>query len=344
MAQFSRMTVLNAIYDTGIVPVFYHGDLEVAKEIVRACAAGGAKCVEFTNRGDFAYQVFAELVKFCKTELPEVIMGVGSVCDGPTAALYIANGANFIVGPVLNPDVAKTCNLRKIPYSPGCGSASEIQQAHELGVEIVKVFPGKEVGGPGFVKNVLGPCPWTSIMPTGGVDATQESISAWIKAGVAAVGMGSGLITKEIVANRDWESLRVQVENCLLWVKQARGVPIFLGVEHPGIYPTEDGQGEALAQWYADTFGFKLAVGNSSIFLSGPGAGRLEVAKNALHDKAHVCVLVSDFEAALADLRAKGFDFEEFGEKPGVLKAAYLQGTDPAGHRVHLLWNPSVGS
>lgn len=344
MAQFTRMEVLNAIYRTGVVPVFYNADLEVAKEIVRACAAGGAKVVEFTNRGDFAYQVFAELVKFCKAELPGVIMGVGSVCDGPTAALYIANGANFIVGPVLSADAAKICNLRKVAYAPGCGTTTEIQTAHELGCEIVKVFPGKEVGGPAFVKNVLGPCPWTSVMPTGGVDATEESISAWIKAGCVACGMGSNLISKEIVANKDWEALRVKVEQCLQWVKKARGVPLFLGVEHPGIYPLEDGKGEELAQWYAETFGFKLAVGNSSIFASGPGAGRLEVAKNALFDKPHVCVLVSDFEAALEDLRAKGFDFEEFGEKPGVLKAAYLQGTDPAGHRVHLLWNPSVGS
>jgi len=341
MAKFTRLQVLNTITDTGLVPVFYHKDVEVAKRIVDACAAGGAKAVEFTNRGDFAYEVFGELVKYCQEKQPEIIMGVGSVIDGPTAALYLANGANFIVGPILNPEVAKVCNRRKVSYSPGCGSASEISTAEELGVEIVKVFPGGEVGGPKFVKAVLGPTPWTSIMPTGGVDATQESISAWIKAGAAALGIGSNLITKEIVAAGDWETLSQNVAQCLLWIKQARGVPVFLGIEHPGLYPNADGEGEALAQWYGETFGFDVKVGNSSVFVSGPGKGRLEVAKNATHDKAHVCVLVSDFEAALAALRGKGFDFEEFGEKPG-LKAAYLQGTDPAGHRVHLLWNPSV--
>jgi 2-dehydro-3-deoxyphosphogluconate aldolase/(4S)-4-hydroxy-2-oxoglutarate aldolase len=321
--------------------VFYNKDVAVAKQIVAACAAGGAKVVEFTNRGDFAYQVFGELVKYCQEELPDVIMGVGSVVDAPTAALYLANGANFIVGPILNPEVAKICNRRKVPYAPGCGSASEISTAEELGVDIVKVFPGKEVGGPAFVKNVLAPMPWTSIMPTGGVEATEESISAWIKAGAAALGIGGTLITKELMAAQDWAGLTAQVEQCLLWIKQARGVPIFLGIEHPGLYPNADGEGEALAQWYADTFDLKATVGNSSVFVSGQGKGRLEVAKNALYDKAHVCVLVSNFEAALENLRAKGFEFEEFGEKPG-LKAAYLQGTDPAGHRVHLLWNPSV--
>jgi len=341
MAKFTRLQVLNAIHDTGLVPVFYNKDVEVAKQIVAACAAGGAKVVEFTNRGDFAYQVFAEVVKFCQDELPDVIMGVGSVVDAPTAALYIANGANFIVGPILNPEVARICNRRKVSYSPGCGSASEISQAEELGVDIVKVFPGKEVGGPAFVKNVLAPMPWTSIMPTGGVEATEESIGAWIKAGAAALGIGGTLITKDLMETRDWPALTAKVEQCLLWVKKARGVPIFLGIEHPGIYPNADGEGEALAQWYAETFDLKATVGNSSVFVSGQGKGRLEVAKNALFDKAHVCVLVSNFEAALENLRAKGFEFEEFGEKPG-LKAAYLQGTDPAGHRVHLLWNPSV--
>lgn len=341
MAQFKRMQVLNAIYETGLVPVFYNKDVEVGKRIVDACAAGGAKAVEFTNRGDFAVEVFAELVKYATANHPGIIMGVGSVLDAPTAALYLANGANFIVGPVLNPEVAKVCNRRKVSYSPGCGSASEISAAEELGCEIVKVFPGMEVGGPKFVKAVLGPTPWTSIMPTGGVDATEESLTAWIKSGVAAVGIGSTLITKEIMASGDWDGLAAKIAQCLLWIKAARGVPTFLSIEHPGIYPTEAGGGEALAKWYTDTFGLKLAIGNSSIFVSGSGKGRLEVAKEPLYDKPHVCILVSNFEAALEELRAKGFDFEEFGEKPG-LKAAYLQGTDPAGHRVHLLWNPSV--
>jgi 2-dehydro-3-deoxyphosphogluconate aldolase/(4S)-4-hydroxy-2-oxoglutarate aldolase len=217
-----RLDVLNRIVELGLVPVFYNGDLEVAKNIVAACARGGAKVVEFTNRGDFAYQVFGDLVKHFARVAPDVILGVGSVCDPGTAALYINNGANFVVGPVLNPDIAKICNRRKIAYSPGCGSASEISCAEELGVEIVKVFPGTSVGGPAFVKSILGPNPWSRIMPTGGVDATRESIEGWFSAGVTCVGMGSKLITKELVANGDFDAIADNVAQVLSWIREVR--------------------------------------------------------------------------------------------------------------------------
>ncbi len=223
MARFSRLEVLNTIIDTGLVPVFYNADVEITKNIVKACAGGGAKVVEFTNRGDFAPEVFRELSQYMSRSHPEIILGVGSVIDEPTAALYIAYGTNFVVGPVLNEAVARLCNRRKVAYMPGCGSASEISYAEELGVEIVKIFPGSSVGGPGFVKSVLGPCPWTRIMPTGGVDATEESINAWFKAGVACVGMGSKLITKDLVAAGDFEAISKKVSQVLTWIKQARG-------------------------------------------------------------------------------------------------------------------------
>jgi len=341
MAQFSRLEVLNAMVEDGLVPVFYNGDAEVAIKVVEACAAGGCRCIEFTNRGDFAPEVFAALVKHCKANLPQVIMGVGSVGDAPTAALYIANGANFVVGPILNPEVASICNRRMVPYSPGCGSASEIANAQELGVEVCKVFPGGEVGGPKFAKAVLGPMPWTRIMPTGGVDATEESITAWIEAGAAALGIGSKLVTKDAVAAGDFEAITEKVQQALWWIKKARGVPLFLGVEHPGLYPTEAGGGQQVAEWYRDTFGFDMKIGNSSIFVSGEGAGRIEVSKEPTHDKAHVAVRVSNYEEARAALVAKGFELEEESAKPG-LKAGYLTATDPAGHRVHLLYNPSL--
>jgi 2-dehydro-3-deoxyphosphogluconate aldolase/(4S)-4-hydroxy-2-oxoglutarate aldolase len=223
VARFDRLTVLNSIIDLGLVPVFYNGDVDVATKIVTACRAGGAKVVEFTNRGDFAPQVFVELARHFAVADPDLILGVGSVIDAPTAALYVAYGANFVVGPSLNPEVARLCNRRKIAYSPGCGSASEIARAEELGVEIVKVFPGSSVGGPGFVKSVLGPSPWTRIMPTGGVDATEESIKGWFEAGVSCVGMGSKLITKASVAAGDYESISRNVTRVLDWIRAARG-------------------------------------------------------------------------------------------------------------------------
>jgi 2-dehydro-3-deoxyphosphogluconate aldolase/(4S)-4-hydroxy-2-oxoglutarate aldolase len=224
MARFTRMQVLSAILDGGLVPVFYHADAEVAIKIAGACAAGGSRVVEFTNRGDLAPEVFKALSHHLAQGHPGLILGVGSVVDAPTAALYIAYGANFVVGPVLNAEIARLCNRRKIAYSPGCGSATEIAEAEELGVEIVKVFPGRSVGGPDFVKSILGPCPWTSIMPTGGVDASEDSLRAWFQAGVACVGMGSNLVRKEWVATGDWEAISNQVRQVLLWIQRARGL------------------------------------------------------------------------------------------------------------------------
>ncbi len=222
MARFSRLEVLNTMIEIGAIPVFYNKDVEVAKKIVEACATGGAKVVEFTNRGDLAYQVFAELVRHFAKEDPSIILGIGSVIDPGTAALYISSGANFVVGPVLNPDVAKVCNRRKVAYSPGCGSASEISEAEELGVEICKIFPGSQVGGPAFVKAVRGPCPWTRLMPTGGVDATEESIKGWFKAGVSCVGMGSKLVRKDLVAAGNWEEITRTVRQVREWIREAR--------------------------------------------------------------------------------------------------------------------------
>src|SRR5512146_560320 len=223
MARFSRLKVLNTMIETGMVPVFYHPSLEVAREMAGACLAGGCPLLEFTNRGDHAWEVFSELERYCARELPGLILGVGSVVDPGTASLYINCGANFVVGPLLNPDVARACNRRKIPYSPGCGSASEIGMAEELGCEIVKVFPGEEVGGPGFVKSVKGPCPWVSIMPTGGVESTEASLRAWFEAGVACVGMGSNLITKELVKEHDYQGIAANVRTTRELIRKIRG-------------------------------------------------------------------------------------------------------------------------
>jgi len=225
MARFMRLDVLTEIIHTGVVPVFYHEDVEVAKAIIEACAAGGVRAIEFTNRGDNAYRVFSDLVIHFSKANPSLILGGGSVLDPGTGALYIASGANFIVGSVLNPDLAKVCNRRKIAYCPGCGSASEISQAEEWGVEIVKVFPGDSVGGPAFVKSILGPTPWTRMMPTGGVEATRESIRAWFAAGVAAVGIGSHLVKKEWVKAGRYAEITTLTQNVITWAREARKKP-----------------------------------------------------------------------------------------------------------------------
>jgi 2-dehydro-3-deoxyphosphogluconate aldolase/(4S)-4-hydroxy-2-oxoglutarate aldolase len=219
MAAKDRMAVLTAMMDQSVIPVFYHPDVELCTHVIQACANGGAKCVEFTNRGDFAAQVFLEVTRHFAKADPSVIMGVGSIVDAPTAGIFIANGAKFVVGPLLNAEVAKVCNRRGIPYSPGCGSATEIGDAQELGCEIIKVFPGSSVGGPDFVKSVMGPMPWTRIMPTGGVDPTEESLRKWFSAGIVACGIGSNLITKKLLDARDFQGIEDNVRKTILLVK-----------------------------------------------------------------------------------------------------------------------------
>ena len=218
-----RLVVLNAMMDQGVIPVFYHPDPAVCIEVIQACANGGAKCIEFTNRGDFAAEVFLEVTRHFAKADPSVIMGVGSIVEAPTAGLYIANGANFVVGPLLNPDVARVCNRRQIPYSPGCATPTEIGHAQELGCEIVKVFPGGSVGGPDFVKAVLGPMPWTKIMPTGGVDVAESSLKPWFDAGIVACGMGSNLITKALLDAKDYGGLEARVRDTVQLIRNIRG-------------------------------------------------------------------------------------------------------------------------
>ena len=221
MAKYNKLQVIQTFKDTGIVPVFYNADVEVAKNVVKACYEGGIRAFEFTNRGDFAQEVFAELVKFANKELPGMIMGVGSVVDPATAALYIQLGANFVVGPVFNPAIAPICNRRLIPYSPGCGSVSEVSAAQEAGCDVCKVFPG-DVLGPAFVKDLRGPMPWSQIMVTGGVKPEKSNLEAWFKAGATCVGMGSNLFPKDAIAAKDWARITALCKEALEIVRQVK--------------------------------------------------------------------------------------------------------------------------
>lgn len=205
-----------------MVPVYYNSDIKVAKQVVRACYKGGVKVFEFTNRGDFAHEVFGELVKYAERECPELILGAGSVVDAATAALFIQLGANFIVGPLFNPEIAKVCNRRLIPYVPGCGSVSEIGFAQEAGCDLCKIFPAGNVGGSSFVKNIKAPMPWTLLMATGAVEPTEENLAAWFKAGVTCVGMGSKLFPKEVITSDDWQAITELCRHALSIIKKQR--------------------------------------------------------------------------------------------------------------------------
>lgn len=214
MARFNRIHVARTMAAQGMVPLFYNSDVELCKEVLRACYNGGARLLEFTNRGDYAHEVFRALNKYCERELPDMILGVGSITDAAAASLYMQLGVNFVVTPVLRDDIAIVCNRKKVLWSPGCGSLKEICQAEELGCEIVKLFPGG-IYGPDFVKSIKGPQPWTSIMPTGGVSPTKDNLKSWFDAGVVCVGMGSKLISSEVINNKDFKGLETKVRETL---------------------------------------------------------------------------------------------------------------------------------
>lgn len=218
MAKYNKLQVISAMKETGIVPVFYNADLEISKAVLKACYEGGVRAFEFTNRGDFAHEVFSELVKYANKELPGMIVGIGSIVDPGTAALYIQSGANFVVGPLFNPEIAPVCNRRLIPYCPGCGSVSEVGMAQEAGCDICKVFPG-DVLGPAFVKGLKAPMPWSQVMVTGGVKPTKENLEGWFKAGVTCVGMGSNLFPKEAIAAKDWGAITALCSEALNIIK-----------------------------------------------------------------------------------------------------------------------------
>ncbi len=218
MAQYTRIEVAQTMKSTGMVPLFYHEDIELCKQVLKACYDGGARLMEFTSRGDFAHEVFRDLIKYSIKELPGMILGVGSVTDAAAASLYMQLGANFIVTPVLREDIAMVCNRRKVLWSPGCGTLTEIARAEELGCEIVKLFPG-DIYRPQFVKALKGPQPWTSVMPTGGVSPTEENLKSWFDSGVTCVGMGSQLISKDIISNKDFKSLEHKVKDALTIIK-----------------------------------------------------------------------------------------------------------------------------
>ena len=218
MAQYSRVEVINQIEESRMIPLFYHNDISVSKSIVKACYDGGARVIEFTNRGDFALEVFTEIVKYSISELPGMILGVGSVTDAKAASQYMLAGANFVVTPVFREDIARICNRRKLLWSAGCSSLTEIATAEEFGCELIKLFPG-DVLGPKFVKSIKGPQPWTSVMPTGGVSMELNNLKSWFDSGVTCVGMGSKLISKEILENKDYDLLKKNVKETLERIK-----------------------------------------------------------------------------------------------------------------------------
>ncbi|NMM48877.1 bifunctional 4-hydroxy-2-oxoglutarate aldolase/2-dehydro-3-deoxy-phosphogluconate aldolase [Marinigracilibium pacificum] len=222
MAKYNRNEVIDQMMETGIIPVFYHPDVDICKNILQSCYDGGIRVFEFTNRGEGSFRIYEELQIYVNKFLPDLILGIGSIIDAPTSANYISIGANFIVSPIFNPEIAKICNRQKIAWVPGCGSLTEISNAEEYGADLIKIFPARQVGGPEFIKAIHGPCPWTKIMPTGGVNPTKADLIEWFSAGAHCVGIGSKLITSEIIQNKSYDDLTLQIKSLLDIVKEIR--------------------------------------------------------------------------------------------------------------------------
>jgi len=219
----TRLDTAILMRETGVVPLYYNPDTETCKQVIRACYSGGLKIFEFTNRGDFAHEVFGALVKWAEKELPDLVLGVGSVVDAATSSLYIQLGASFIVSPLLNEEMARVCNRRKVLWMPGCATVSEISKAEELGAEVVKIYPASMLGGPAFIKAIKGPCPWSQLMPSGGVSPTLENLKSWFDAGAFCVGMGSKLITSDIIRENKYDLLQEKAAEIVQMVKKIRG-------------------------------------------------------------------------------------------------------------------------
>lgn len=341
MARFSYLETLTAMIENGLIPVFFNENLETSKAVIGAVAKGGSRCIEWTNRGDFADELFGELVKWARKEHPDLIMGVGSVEDAPTAISYMQKAAEFVVGPVSRTEVAVACNRRNIPYSPGCATPTEILEAEEAGAVLVKIFPG-QVLTPAFVKANLGPRKRCQIMPTGGVSATAESIYAWIRSGAASLGIGSDLISKKILAEKDWEGLTAKVAQCLHWVKVSRNKlkaekgELFVGVHHAGVV-TEDIDVSVAA---LSSVGFALRQRTSTAFVTLGAGCQLEIGgPDRVKEHGHLAIEVTDLEKAMEVLSAQGilFDGEPRVSSKKDVKAVYLAGA-PWGlkTRVHL--------
>lgn len=215
-----RNKMIETMQSTGIVPLFSHDNPEVAQQIVEAAHKGGVRIVEFTNRKKNALGVFTQLVKN-RASYPGMRLGIGTVMDAQTTRNFIDAGADFIISPVLKPEMAEVCKQHNKPWIPGCATLTEIVTARDLGAEVIKVFPGSVVG-PGFVASIMPVVPDLKLMITGGVELNEENLTAWFKAGSLCVGLGSNLFTKEIIEDQAWDQLQLKISQAVSIVRKIK--------------------------------------------------------------------------------------------------------------------------
>jgi 2-dehydro-3-deoxyphosphogluconate aldolase/(4S)-4-hydroxy-2-oxoglutarate aldolase len=212
--------IIACIGETGMIPVFYQPDIATAKDIVDACYAGGVRVFEFTNRGEKAFPVFTELAKYIQ-RYDDAVLGIGTIMNDEDTRRACDAGANFIVSPILKPSMSRVCQERNVNWIPGCATLTEIVNAHEAGAPLVKLFPGSFLG-PGFVSAVRPVIPQIRLMPTGGVEPNEKSLSAWFKAGVFCVGMGSQLVSNEVTSTKNWKQLEEQTRQTMETIRAIR--------------------------------------------------------------------------------------------------------------------------
>lgn len=220
MKKFSNQQIIDTMKGSGLVPLFTHDHPDEALQVVKAAYEGGIRVFEFTNRKKNSFEVFKHLLDN-RNVFPDLMLGIGTVMDGPTTEKFIAVGADFIISPIIKIEMAEVCNKHDKLWIPGCATLTEIVTAKDNGAQVIKVFPGS-VLGPGFISSIMPVVPDLNLMITGGVEPTEQNLSAWFKAGAACVGLGSQLFTKEILQQKDWNALKKKISDALTTVKKIK--------------------------------------------------------------------------------------------------------------------------
>ncbi len=217
---FTKKQITDTMKSTGLVPLFTHDNADDALQVLQAAYAGGVRVFEFTNRRTNSFEVFSQLVRQ-RSKYPDLMLGIGTIMDGPTTQKFIDAGADFIISPIMKLEMAEVCKKNNKHWIPGCATLTEIVTAKENGAEIIKIFPGS-VLGPGFVSSILPVVPDLQLMITGGVEPTEQNLTTWFRSGAMCVGLGSQLFTKDILEKKDWSRLTEKVSNALHIIQQVR--------------------------------------------------------------------------------------------------------------------------
>jgi len=220
-----KSEILQLIPEQGLLPLFFYKDADVSVEVLKALYEAGIRTVEYTNRGEAALKNFEKLREACDNELEGMYLGVGTIKDADAARNFIDAGADYIISPGLVKDAIKVAEKRDILWIPGCMTPTEIIRAEKLGAKIVKLFPGNLLG-PSFLSAIKELFPGLLFMPTGGVEVERENLSGWFKAGVCAVGMGSKLITKQSLENRDYAKITELTRQAIEIINSVRSAKV----------------------------------------------------------------------------------------------------------------------